>query len=433
MNVDIKQLPKSRVELSISLPWEEWKHAFDHAFQELSSEVKVAGFRPGKAPRALIEQKLGKGAILAEAVNHTLRESYERALREKEIDAIGRPEAEVKKTEEGGDFEYIIRTAVMPEVVFGNWEKAVKKVNQEFSATEKKGFDPSGEEISAELLKIAESRATFEKRDREARSGDAVNVDFRVLRDGVPIENGSSKDHHLVLGKGVFIPGFEEAILGMKVGEEKTVELSFPEKYHAAHLAGQKANFEIKLNMVEEPVLPLLDDAFAHSLGKFETLDALRESIRSGMAEERKTKQKEARRGKILEAIVGVVKAELPDVLVEEELGKMLAEFEAELQSSGFTLDQFFSNAKKTREELEKEWRPGAEKRVLSALSLERIAKDRLLEASAEDIEAEMNRTLQYYRSVKDAEKNIDLARLHQYAKGRLTNEKVLEFLEKLV
>lgn len=429
MQVDIKKLPKSEVEISVSLGWDEWKSAFQHATEEVSKHVKVPGFRAGKAPRNMVEQKVGKGAILAEAAEHALHESYEKVLHAHKIDAIGRPKAEIKKSEENGDFEYVIVTAVMPELSLSGWEKGVKKANAE---AEKKEATVDEKDIEKELRTVAESRAKFVTVNREARSGDGVEIDFRVLQDGVPIENGVSRGHHMILGKGTFIPGFEEAILGMKAGEEKSFDLTFPAEYHASHLAGKLAHFEVTMKTVEEREIPAIDDEFASSLGKFDSLEALKKNIWEGMLEEKKAALREERRGNIIEALVGASKAEIPDVLLAEERGKMLAEFELQLSQMGTSLDDFLAKSKKTREELEKDWTPQANRRVLSALALERIAIDRELEPSAADIEAEMNRVLQYYRSTKQVEKDIDLERLHSYSKGRLRNEKVLEFLEGL-
>ncbi|QQR77331.1 MAG: trigger factor [Candidatus Moraniibacteriota bacterium] len=429
MQVDIKKLPKSEVEISVSLAWDEWKGAFAHATEEVAKSVKVQGFRAGKAPRNLIEQKVGKGAILAEATEHALHDSYEKVLGEHHIDAIGRPKAEIKKSDEGGDFEYVITTAVMPELSLSDWEKGVKKANAD---AEKKEVTIDEKDIDKELRTVAESRAKFVTVNREARSGDGVEIDFRVLQDGVPIENGVSRGHHMILGKGTFIPGFEEAILGMHALEEKSFDLTFPAEYHAAHLAGKPARFEVTMKAVEEREIPPVDDAFAVSLGKFENLEALKKNIREGMLEEKRSALREERRGNIIEALVEASKAEIPDILLAEERGKMLAEFEAQLSQMNTSLDDFLVKSKKTREELEKDWTPQANRRVLSALALEKIALDRELEPSAADIEAEMNRVLQYYRSTKQAEKDIDLERLHQYSHGRLRNEKVLEFLEGL-
>lgn len=430
MKVDIKKLPKSRVEISVFLGWEEWKKEFSHAILEVSKSVKIEGFRAGKAPRELVEKRAGKGAILAEATDHALHHSYERVLREhSELEVIGRPEAEIKKSDEGGDFEYVIRTAVLPKISLAGWEAGIRKANAEFEK-KKKDVSVSGEAVEKELARLAESRAKFVTVSREARSGDGVLINFRVLRDGVPIENGVSRGHRLILGKGVFIPGFEEAILGMRAGEEKSFDLTFPPEYHAKDLAGKPAHFEVSLTAVEERDVPAIDDAFAISLGNFENLEALSKTIQEGMLEEKKEAMREEHRGALIEAITDVSSAELPDILLAEETGKMLAEFELQLSQANASLEDFLTRAKKTREELEKDWAPTAKRRVLSALALQKIAEDRELEPSSEEVEAEMNRTIQYYRTVKHAEKDIDLARLHTYSTGRLRNEKVLEFLE---
>ncbi|QQS21091.1 MAG: trigger factor [Candidatus Moraniibacteriota bacterium] len=427
MRVDITPLPDSEVTLSIALSWEEWKKDVDKAVLTLGKSVKVEGFRAGKVPREVLERKIGKGALLAEAADSAIRRSYATLLRQNDIEAIGRPEVTLNEHEEGGEFRYTVKTARMPEVTLESWEEKIREVNRK-QANETEGVTES--EVDEALQKIAESRAKFVTVPREARTGDGVEIDFLVLQEGVPIENGTSKGHHLILGKGTFIPGFEEAILGMQAGEEKQFNLSFPLEYHAKHLAGKPARFEVKLKAVEERTIPEIDDAFAASLGAFETAEALRASVRGGLEKEKKEAQKESWRGEMIEAIVSVTHAELPAVLVSEERGKMLAEFELQLSEINTTLEEFLEKSKKTREELEAQWTGQAKKRVLSALALEKIAKDRDIEPTHEEVEAEMNRALRYYRTVRQAEKDIDLGRLHAYSAGRLRNEKVFEYLE---
>lgn len=430
MHVDIKKLPKSRVEISVKLAWDDWKKSFQHALEEISKSVKIEGFRSGKAPRELVEKKVGKGTILAEAAEHAIRESYGEVLRKHpDIEALGRPEANLKQYDEGGELEYVIQTAVIPELELLDWEKAVRKAKASFVGRE---AEVKEEEVTEELRKLAESRAKLVAVHREARKGDEVEVDFRVMQNGVPIENGSARGHRLVLGKGVFIPGFEEAIVGMKANEEKSFDLMFPDTYHAPHLAGKQAHFEVKLKAVEDRIIPEIDDAFAVSLGSFENLDALSKNIREGLLEERKHSLSEERRGALVDALVASATADIPDVLLAEEFGKMFAEFELQLSNIQTTLDEFLEKSKKTREDIEKEWDPQARKRVLSALAFERVARDRGIDPSNDEVEEEMNRTLRFYRNTKQVEKDVDLNRLHQYAKGRIRNEKVLEFLENM-
>ncbi|MFA6383600.1 MAG: trigger factor, partial [Parcubacteria group bacterium] len=276
------------------------------------------------------------------------------------------------------------------------------------------------------------SRVKLVTVNREVRNNDSVEVDFRVLISGVPIEGGTSKNHPMIVGRGVFIPGFEENLIGMKEREEKEFELEFPKDYHKKDLAGKMATFQVKVNLVQERQTPAIDDDFAKSLGKFENLKALEKNIQEGMVEENKQKMKEQKRNEYIEKIIENSTVDLPEVLVHQEIHQMLHEFEQQLQMMGMNLDQYLGQLKKDRKELERDWEPQAEKRVKSALALKEIAKLEEISLDSKEIEEEMNKTMQYYKNVKNMEKNIDMERLYNYTKGMLENEKVFEFLDRL-
>ena len=433
---DITRLPKSEIEIRVSVPWNDWKKYLDQAALDLSKDIKISGFRPGKAPKSMMEQRVGKDKILQEAAEKAIQKTYADILVEGKIDAIGAPKAEILKLAEGNNLEYKIITAVIPEVKIKLWKDEIKKINKKFST---QGGSASGgkdtikdEDVNKEITKIAESRAIFITVNREAKKGDSVSVDFKVLRDGAPIENGTSKNHTLVLGKGVFIPGFEENIIGMKEREEKKFNLKFPAEYHEKSLAGKEAEFEVKLNLVQERQVPEANDKFAKSLGKFENLEIFKKNIREGMEKEKEMQNKEKKRSEFLEELIKLAETELPEILVKSELSKMLQEFEIQLSQMGMNLEGFLSKMSKTQEDLEKEWKIQAEKRVKSALILEEIAKEQEIKVENKEVEEEMNKTIQYYKKEKDLEKNIDLGRLYDYTKGVLINEKVFEYLESL-
>jgi len=429
MHVTVKKLPASKVELSISLPWEEWKDELDHATEHLAKEVKVSGFRPGKAPRDMVEKRFGKEALLMESAEHVVSHSYAKALEEQKIDAIGRPDVKLGTIVLEKPFEYTVTTVVMPEVTLTSWEKDIKKLNADFVKKEDVIDD---KDIEAELTKLAEMRAKLVTVNREAKLSDNVLVDFSVLQNGVLIENGKSEKHPLVLGKGVFIPGFEENLVGMKEGEEKEFELHFPKEYHAKHLAGKPATFQVKLGIVQERVVAPIDDEFAKSLGDFETLEVLKENMRKGMLEEKKVKSKEDHRAHILDSLVGKAELEYPDILVEEEQVRMIREFGAQVESMGLQFVDYLTQMKKTEDDLKKEWLPQAKKRLAAHLILVHLAKVQDIDVDSQEIEAEMNRTLQSYKDIKDVEKNIDMERLYSAVQGQLRNEKTFNFLEKL-
>ena len=426
----IKKLPKSRVEFESVVPLSEWKIFLRLAAEEISQEIKIAGFRPGKAPRNLVEQKVGKATVFNNAAEKAVSKNYLEYIKKEKIEAIGNPEIKVLNAEEEKDFRYKAVVSVMPEIILDEgYVKSIKKINEEFA---KKIVEVGKEEVDLELEKLAKSRVKLITVRREARKNDSVEIDFNVFMDGVPIENGQSQKHPLIIGKGVFIPGFEDKIVGMKEGEEKEFELDFPSDYHQKNLAGKEATFKVKMNLVQERQVPEINDEFARSLGDFENLDALEKSIRLGIKEEMEMKNKEKGRTDFLEKIMENVKTELPEILVSQETERMLEEFSHQIQAMGMDLENYLKKIKKDKEELKKDWQPQAKKRVISSLAIEKIACDQEIKIPAKEIEAEMNKTLSLYKNVKNIKKNIDMKKLYDYSQGVLENEAVFNYLEKL-
>ncbi len=426
---EIKKLPKSEVEIKVSVEWNDWKKYINQAVADVSKEMKIPGFRAGKAPRDIVEKKVGANIILEEAAQKAIQGSYPEVLKKENIEAIGQPKAEILKIAEGNDFEYKIVTAIVPSAEIKDWKSKIKKVNKEHKD---KKVEITDADIEKELTQLAQSRVQLVTVEREAKNGDNVMIDFQVTRQGVPIEGGSSKNHPLILGKGVFIPGFEENVIGMKAGEEKTFELTFPKEYHDKGLAGNPASFSVKLNLVQDRKTPEINDDFAKSLGKFKDLNELKNNLKEGLEKEKKSEFKEKRRAEYIEKLIESTKTEIPEILLQEELQRMFGEFEMQLSGMGITIEKYLEQIKKSKEDMEKDWQPQAEKRIIAALALEEVAKEVEVNIPAEKIEEEINRTLAQYKNIKDVEKNIDLGRLYNYVKGNLQNEEVLDILDKM-
>ncbi|KKP78446.1 MAG: trigger factor [Candidatus Moranbacteria bacterium RIFOXYA12_FULL_35_19] len=426
----MKNLPKSQIEFEVAIPCLEWEKYLEPAVEEASQELNIPGFRPGKAPRKIVEQKVGQGVILNGAAQKAIQKNYEDFVKKEKLEVIGSPKVEVLEISEGKDLKYKAVVSVMPKIkVEEKYTKGIKEINKEYK--EKKP-EVDEKELDLELEKLANSRVKLVTVAREAQKNDSVEIDFEVKIGGVPIENGTSKKHALIVGRGVFIPGFEEQIIGMKEGEEKEFELNFPADYHKKDLAGKLASFKVKVNLVQDRQTPEINDEFAVSLGNFSNLEALKKNMREGMEHETLHKMKDEKRVKYIEEIIKNSTVELPEILVHQEAQRMLQEFEYQLAPMGMNVDQYLAQIKKNKEELISDWEPQAKKRVISALALKELAKMENLEANSKEVEAEMNKTLQYYKNVKDMQKNIDMEGLYTYSKGVLENEKVFEYLEKL-
>jgi trigger factor len=426
----IKKLPKSKIEIELGVEWKEWEKYIALAVSEISAEFKFSGFRPGKAPRNLVEQKVGKEMILSHAAEKAIGKSYSDFVSKEKLAVIGSPKVEIDKITEKEALVFKATVAVMPEVEINDkYKEAIKKVNVEFG---KKTAEVGEDEITLELEKIANSRVKLVTVRRAVKNNDSVEVDFSVSVDGKVIEGGESKNHALVVGKGIFIPGFEENLIGTSEGEEKEFELAFPVDYHKKDLAGKMAKFKVKMNLVQERQVPEINDEFAVSLGKFKNLEELKQNIKEGLEHENEHKMKEEKYAKYTEELVKNLEGEIPEILIQDELSRMVQEFEGQIQSTGMTLDNYLENLKKNKAELLKDWEPQAEKRIKSAMALKEIAKKEEVKIETAEVEAEMNKTVQYYKNVKDFEKNVDMKRLYSYVKGTLENDKVFEMLEKL-
>ncbi len=423
---------KDGVHIDVTIPWTDVQKEFDAKIAQSVKSVSIKGFRKGAVPQDLAEGHVDRAHVLADVADQLLRRYYPDIIQKESLKVVGAPRVSVTKLAEHNDIEVKIVAEVLPDIVLPKkWKDAIKKINKE---NNKEVKTVSDDDVQKELQYIANSRATHNPVDREARSGDHVKVDFTVRQDGSVIENGASKDHSLVLGKGVFIPGFEEEVIGMKKGEEKSFELTFPIEYHAKNLAGKKATFDVVLNLIEERTVSELTDAFALSLGdQFKTIDDLKKSVKDGMEKDLEKKSFEERRSQYLDALADMmVDVVLPQVIIEDELSRMVGEFEQQLSMSGMKMDDYLQKLGKKQEDLTKEWTPQAKKRVLSALVLEQLAEDEEVIVDSSDIEVELNKTLAMYKGVKDIEKNIDMGQLYEYAKGMLRNNKVFDILEKL-
>lgn len=429
--IEIKKLPKSEIEVKFSIAWEEWSGQIDEAVKTLAGSIKVEGFRPGHAPRNVVERHVGRETIFQEAANRSLKKTWEGAIKEEKIEAIGHPKAEITKLAEGNPLEFTITTAIMPTVALAeDWKKKVSEKN-----TKEKKKSPekvTDKDVDLAIEKIAGGRATLVTVSRPAKKGDSVKIDFTVTIDGTEIEGGSAQDHSLVLGSEVFIPGFEEKIEGMKENEEQSFSLSFPKEYHNKDLAGKEAVFLVKLRVVQERQVPAVDDSFVESLGKFKTVEELKKSVREGIEKERIDKLEEDRKAALADVILDSLKTELPDILIEEETISMVREFEGQLTMMGMTMDGYLEHLKKTITEIKKEWEPQAKKRLLLTLGLLHLAKEEGVDVSNEEVEEEMNKTLQYYKNQEEAEKKLDMKRLYSYCKEAVLRRKALEYIEKI-
>ncbi len=433
MNYSLTTLPKSEIEISVTVPFSEFEPFLSKAAIAISENVEIKGFRKGKAPYDMIEKAVGKMAIYNEAAELAVRATYPEALRkliqEGKVTTsnppIGRPEISVTQLEPEKELLYKAKTAILPSIELPDYKTIAKKTRGE-----KQNVEVTDEEIQKTIDWVRESRATTITVARAAALGDVVEIDFETRADGVRIEGGDAKKHTFVLGKGKFLPGFEDAIVGMNTGEKKDFSLNVPDDWREKNFAGKKLDCTVHVNLVQERKLPELTEEFVRGLGDFTSIETLTQNIKDGLLQEKTEKEKQRVQALIIEKIADASKTEVPEVLIERELDKMLDEFKGGIEEMGMVWADYLLHLKKSLEELRKDWNKEAERRVKIALTLNAIGTQEHIEPTEEEVKTAANQYLARYKSAKAAEKEIDPQALRDYTKGVLRNQKVFAYLE---
>ena len=419
MRVELKTLPKSQLELSIELSSSDMKLYLDLAAKILSAQHTIKGFRPGFAPKDVVAREFGEEKLKNLAEESAVGESLKKATAENDIDVIGEPKvSDIKREGEGMSFKAVL--SVIPKIELCDYKK-IKIPPGELEVEEKEAEDV--------LENLRKSRAQNSPVVRPAQKGDRVEIDFTVKKGDKKIEGGDSKQHPIILGENHFIAGFEDNLIGLKENEEKSFSLVAPADYRDKSLAGEKLDFDVKMHQVQERKIPDLTDEFAKSLGRFASVEELRNNVSEGLKMEREMKVRDERRAKITEALVSGISAELPDELVQIELNKMFMELSESLSRMNLTLDNYLNHLGKTPEALKKDWEPQAEKRIKAALALKEIAQKEDIKVGDQEIEERLNQILRNAPPMQQGQ-NLDLTTIRGYVRGIIRNEKVFAILE---
>lgn len=423
MKTDIKKLPKSKMEITVEVSYEDLRPYVEQSLNEFAKATEIKGFRPGKAPKQIVEREVGAMKIYQEGAILAIKKLYPQIISDNKIEAIGEPKIEITKLAPENPLEFKAEITVLPEIKLGDYQKIREKKNK---------VEITDERVGEELKKLQASRAKLVTVRRPAQKGDRVEVDFTVRVEGVKIEGGESRNHPLTIGEGHFVPGFEDNLVGLKEGDAKKFNLAFPKDYYKKELADKSAEFDVKMIVVQEKVLDELNDEFAKNLGKFKDLADLKNSIKEGLTLEEQEKETERVRFKIIEQVVNASEIETPELLVHAEIHKMLDEYAANIENMGIKFETYLAKIGKTVDDLEKEWEGQAEKRVKINLALREIANREKIEAADKEMEEEINKVLATFHSVEEAEQKIDMERLKEYTRGMIMNRKVFELLEKI-
>ena len=388
MSVQVENLEKNMVKLTIEVPAEEVEKALNAAYQKQKNSISVPGFRKGKVPRAMIEKMYGVEVFYEEAANTLMQNSYPAAVEESGVDVVSRPTVDVVQIEKGKAFIYTAEVAVKPEVKLGKYKGVnVTKANVKVTAAEVK------EALEAERNKNARTVSVT----RAAKLGDTVMIDYEGSVDGVPFDGGKAENSPLELGSHSFIDTFEDQLVGHKAGEEVDVNVTFPEQYHAADLAGKPALFKVKINDVTTKELPKLDDEFASDVSEFETLAEYKEDLKKQLEEKKLAEAKREQEDEAIAAIVEASEMEIPEAMIQTQCEDMVNEFAQRIAQSGLTMEQYMQFSGQTVQGLMEQVRPEAETRIKTSLVLEAIVKAEGIEATDADVDAEIEKMAGMY------------------------------------
>ena len=421
MQITTTPAPKSTIIVEVEVPAERLATALGEAARALSRRTKVPGFRPGKAPRGVLEAVLGHGAVLEEAVDRLIQSAYRDALIEKEILPLANGDVEVVQAEEGKPLIFKATVPIRPEVQLGDYTNF--NFRPEIETTDAAKVDKVIEELRDQNASLSPVE------ERGAKKGDYAVIKYEGTRDGVAFDGGTAERMPLIIGEDRLIPGFEDELVGLSVGDTKGFDITFPSDYGEESLAGQQAHFEVELRELREKILPDEDDDFARSMGDFTDLANLREEVKKRLERNALDKARHTFSEQIIEYAVANATIDLPDVLVEQEVEVMHDEFRSAMTRQGITEEAYAKVSGKSHEDLHNDFRPDAEKRVRVLLVLSKVAEAEDLTIADADVDAEIARGRERYAGDQKLSKYFDSERGRNYIRSTLRRSRVVEKL----
>ena len=393
MNVkSVEKQEKSAVQLVIEIGGEEFEAAVQKAYLKQRNKINVPGFRKGKAPRKIIEGMFGSGVFYEDAINELYPKAYAEAVEQEKLDVVSWPNVEVVEAGKDG-LTFKATVTVRPEVKLGEY-KGLTAEKEEVKITD--------EDIDNELKPYINRASRMVTVEREAQNGDTVVIDFEGFKDGVPFDGGKAEGHSLELGSGAFIPGFEDQLVGTKAGDEKDVNVTFPEEYHAEELAGAPVVFKVKVHEVKEKQLPTIDDEFAKDVSEFDTLEAFKKDLADKLTQRREAQAKRAFEAAIMEQVMDNMEVEIPDAMVAYETDQMVEDMARRVQAQGIPFEQYMAMTGMTIDIVRSQAAAAAMERVRRDLALGAVVAAENIEISDEDLEAEYKRLADEYHMELD-------------------------------
>ena len=422
MGYTVEKISGNQVKIAFEIASDKFDEAVAKAYLKVRGKVNVPGFRKGKAPRKLIENMYGEGVFYDDAFDILFPAEYEAAVKENNLQVVDRPEVDtVDQIGVGKDLKFVVKVFVKPEVELGQY-KGLKATKYIHKVTE--------EEIDNRIQRDVEKATTMaDVTDRAVENGDTVNLDYAGTVDGVAFEGGTAQGQTLEIGSGRFIPGFEEQMIGMQLGEEKDLQVKFPEEYHAENLKGKDAVFHVKVNGIQTKVKPALDDDFAADVSEFDTFDAYKANIEKELNEQAQKNADVQLENELVQQAVDAADCDIPDAMIEDEIDVMLREMKMRMMYQGFKFEDYLKYTGQTEDQIKEMYRPEAKNRVKMQLELEAMVKAEGIEPTDEDVEKVIADEAQRMgRDVEEFKKTLS-DRQQQYLRENAAIRKVVDLV----
>ena len=420
MNCKVEKTKNANeVKLEITIEAEKFDNAIKKVYFQNAKYFNIPGFRKGKAPQNIVEKYYGKEIFYEDAFNEVVPAEYEKALEDNKIDAVSKPEIDVVTMEKGQDLVFTAIVQTKPEAKL----KKYKGIE-----IEKIEYNVKDSDIENELKDMQDKNSRLVTvDDRPAQNDDTAIIDFEGFVDGVAFDGGKGENYNLVLGSHSFIEGFEDQVVGMNVGEEKDINVTFPKEYFSKNLAGKPAVFKVKLNELKKKELPELDDEFAKDVSEFETLKELKQSIKEKLEKQFKDREKYEKEDAVVRELVKELEVDIPSGMIEMEVDNMMKDMEQRMSYQGLKMEQYLKMMNKTEEQFKKEYEPQAIDAIKSRLAIEVVVKSEKIEATDEEIKSKIEEMAKNYgKEAKELEENENV---RNYIKNGIENEKAMEFL----
>jgi trigger factor len=422
MNLQVEKLEKNMAKLTIETSVEDFEKALQSAYVKNKTKFSVPGFRKGKVPRQMIEKMYGVGVFYEDAANEIIPEAYAEAADESKLDIVSQPDIDVTQVEKGKSFIFTAEVALKPEVTLGDY-KGIEVETISVEVTE--------EEVDAEVDKEREnnSRIVEAPERKQVKDGDITTIDFEGFVDGATFEGGKGEDYPLTIGSHSFIEGFEEALIGVEIGVETEVNVTFPEQYQAQELAGKPALFKTTVKEIKVKELPEADDDFAKDVSDFDTIAEYKADIKAKLVEKKTNEAKGAKEDAIIEKIIENATMEIPEAMISTQVKRMTDDFSQRISSQGLTIEQYFQFTGLTPDKLTEQMKPQAVKRIQSRLVLEAIVVAEKIEASNEEVEKQIAEMATAYKMEADKLKELIGENEKEQMKMDITVQEAVKFV----